>query len=140
MLILQNWQIILNVISWCIGFLMLIATAFFPFIDFLHQQTGLSFGALLWLIVIGVFIALITFNTIVIILKGWWAKRKSLRGLIHEQVNHAKNLDDKNMSTADSMRLKREADLDAEMKNYFDRKQAYLKEAEQYLTAKKQGQ
>jgi hypothetical protein len=44
------------------------------------------------------------------------------------------------MSTADSMRRKREADLDAEMKNYFDRKQAYLKEAEQYLTAKKQDQ
>jgi hypothetical protein len=38
------------------------------------------------------------------------------------------------------MRRKREADLDAEMKNYFDRKQAYLKEAEQYLTAKKQDQ
>jgi hypothetical protein len=58
--------------------------------------------------------------------------------LIYKQIKHAKNLDDKNMSTADSMRRKREADLDAEMKNYFDRKQAYLKEAEQYLTVKKQ--
>jgi hypothetical protein len=42
------------------------------------------------------------------------------------------------MSAADSMRLKREADLEADMQNYFERKQAYLKEAEQYLTVKKQ--
>ena len=58
--------------------------------------------------------------------------------MIYQQIKHAKNLNDKNMSTADSIRRKREADLDAEMKNYFDRKQAYLKEAEQFLTVQKQ--
>ena len=94
--------------------------------------------ALFWMAVIGGIVAFFVFNASAILLKEWWGKRESLRGLIYQQIKHAINLDDKNMSTADSMRRKRESDLDAEMKNYFDRKQAYLKEAEQFLTVQKQ--
>ena len=137
-LILQSWQIIVGVFFWCIGVLTLIVKASLPFTDYLHQQTGFPFMALFWMAVIGGIVAFFVFNASAILLKEWWGKRESLRGLIYQQIKHAKNLDDKNMSTADSMRRKREADLDAEMKNYFDRKQAYLKEAEQFLTVQKQ--
>jgi hypothetical protein len=139
-LILQSWQIIVGVFLWSIGVLTLIVKASLPFTDFLREQTGLSFMALLSLTVIGGLITFFVINVAVIFFKEWSNKRVSLRGLFYQQIKHAKKLDDKNMSTADSMRRKREADLDAEMKNYFDRKQAYLKEAEQYLTAKRQDQ
>jgi len=139
-LILQSWQVLVGVFFWCIGVLTLIVKASLVFTDFLREQTGLSFMALLPLTVIGGFITFFVINVVTIFFKEWSGKRESLRGLIYKQIKHAKNLDDKNMSTADSMRRKREANLDAEMKNYFDRKQAYLKEAEQYLTAKKQDQ
>jgi hypothetical protein len=137
-LILQSWQVLVGVFFWCIGVLTLIVKASLPFTDFLREHTGLSFMALLSLTVIGGLITFFVINVAVIFFKEWSGKRESLRGLIYQQIKHAKNLDDKNMSTADSMRRKREADLDAEMKNYFDRKQTYLKEAEQYLTVKKQ--
>ena len=137
-LILQSWQVLVGVFFWCIGVLTLIVKASLVVTDFLREQTGLSFMALLPLTVIGGFITFFVINVATIFFKEWSGKRESLRGLIYKQIKHAKNLDDKNMSTADSMRRKREADLDAEMKNYFDRKQAYLKEAEQFLTVQKQ--
>ena len=126
-LILQSWQIIVGVFLWFIGVLMLVVKASLPFADYLYQQTGLSFMALLWMAVIGGFITFFVFNASAILLKEWWGKRQN-----------AKSDDHKKMSAADSMRLKREADLEADMQNYFERKQAYLKEAEQYLTVKKQ--
>ena len=126
-LILQSWQIIVGVFLWFVGILMLVVKATLPFTDFLHQQTGLSFMALLWITVIGGVITFFVFNASAILLKEWWDKRQKTK------IN-----DHKKMSAADSMRLKREADLEADMQNYFERKQAYLKEAEQYLTVKKQ--
>jgi hypothetical protein len=122
-LILQSWQIIVGVFFWCMGFLTLIVKASLLFTDFLREQTGLSFMALLPLTVIGGLITFFVINVAAIFFKEWSGKRESLRGLIYQQIKQAKNLDNKNMSTADSMRRKREADLDAEMKNYFDLRQ-----------------
>ena len=126
-LILQSWQIIVGVFFWCIGVMTLIVKASLPFTDYLHQQTGFPFMALFWMAVIGGIVAYFVINASAILLKEWWGKRQN-----------AKSDDHKKMSAADSMRLKREADLEADMQNYFERKQAYLKEAEQYLTVKKQ--
>ena len=126
-LILQSWQVLVGVFFWCIGVLTLIVKASLPFTDFLREQTGLSFMALLSLTVIGGLITFFVINVAAIFFKEWWGKRQN-----------AKSLDHKRMSTGDSMRKRREADLEAEMENYFERKQTYLKEAEQYLTVKKQ--
>ncbi len=83
--------------------------------------------ALLSLTAIGGFVTYFVINASAILLKEWWDKRQN-----------AKTVDHKKMSKADSMRLKREAELEADMQNYFERKQAYLKEAEQFLTVQKQ--
>ena len=125
-LILQSWQIIVGVFLWFIGILMMVVKASLPFTDFLHQQTGISFMMLLWLAAIGGFISFFVFNASAIFLKEWWGKRQN-----------AKTVDHKKMSEADSMRLKREAELESDLQNYFERKQAYLKEAEQFLTGQK---
>ena len=126
-LILQSWQVLVGVFFWCIGVLTLIVKASLPFTDFLNQKTGLSLMALLSLTVIVGFVTYFVINASAILLKEWWDKRQN-----------AKTVEHKKMSEADSMRLRREADLKAEMENYFERKQTYLKEAEQYLTVKKQ--
>lgn len=125
-LILQNWQLIVGVFIWCLGVLTLIVKASEPFTDFLYQKTGLSLMALLSLTVIVGFVAYFVIGASAILLKEWWYKRQESKSLSQQKI-----------STADTMRLKREADLEADMKNYFDRKQTYLKEAEQYLTVKK---
>lgn len=126
-LILQNWQLIVGVSIWCLGVLTLVVKASLPFTDFLYQKTGLSLMALLSLTVIVGFVTYFVINASAILFKEWWGKRQN-----------AKSLDHKKLSTADSIRKRREADLEAEMENYFERKQTYLKEAEQYLTVKKQ--
>jgi hypothetical protein len=126
-LILQSWQTIVGVFLWSIGVLTLIVKASLPFTNFLSEKTGLPFTALLFLTVIVGLITFFVISVASIFLKEWWGKR-----LI------AKSLEHKKMSTADSMRQRREAELESEMENYFERKQAYLKEAEQYLTVKKQ--
>jgi hypothetical protein len=126
-LILQNWQLIVGVSIWCLGVLILVVKASLPFTDFLYQKTGLSLMALLSLTVIVGFVTYFVINASAILLKEWWDQRQN-----------AKTVDHKKMSEADSMRLKREAELEADMQNYFERKQAYLKEAEQFLTDQKQ--
>jgi hypothetical protein len=126
-LVLQSWQTIVGVFLWSIGVLTLIVKASLPFTNFLSEKTGLPFIALLFLTVLVGLITFFVISVATIFLKEWWGKRQKTK------------IDDhKKMSAADSMRLKREADLEADMQNYFERKQAYLKEAEQYLTVKKQ--